>query len=136
MYFVSIFAERLKNLRDKKGQTQDEVGKAMGKSREAVSKYEIGEREPDLVAVASLAKYFNVSADYILGITDDSQVLIGSKRKPISPDIYAFEKYLTDANFIPYLKLAVKIKDNGLELSKIEKFVNALIKQVKKQKHP
>lgn len=133
---MSVFAERVKNLRDKKGHTQDEVGKAVGRSREAVSKYEIGEREPDLIAVASLAKYFNVSADYILGITDDSEMLIGNKRKPIIPEIYAFEKYLTDADFIPYLELAVKIKDNTLELDAIEKFVTNMIKKSRKQKHP
>lgn len=133
---MSIFAERLKDLRDKKGHTQDEVGRAVGKSREAVSKYEIGEREPDLVAVASLARHFNVSADYILGITDDSDILIGSKRKPLIPEMFAFEKYLTDVDFVPHLKLAVKIKDHDLELNKIEKFVNSLTKQAKKQKRP
>ncbi len=133
---MSVFAERLRNLRDKKGQTQDEVGKAVGKSRESVSKYEIGEREPDTISIASFAKHFNVSADYILGITDDSELPIGSKRKPFSPELYAFEKYLYDKNFIPYLQLAVKIKDYNLELEKIEKFVNTLIKQAKKQKRP
>lgn len=133
---MSIFAERIRDLRDKRGRTQDEVGKVVGKSREAVSKYEIGEREPDLTAVATLAKYFNVSADYMLGITDDSDVLIGSIRKPFSPGLFIFEKYLTDDDFIPHLKLAVKIKDNNVELSKVEKFINSLIKQYKKQNHP
>jgi Predicted transcriptional regulators len=128
---LSIFADRIRDLRDKKGYTQDEISRVVGKSREAVSKYEIGEREPDLTSVATLAKYFNVSADYMLGITDDSEVLIGSKRKPFSPSLYIYEKYLTDIRFLPHLKLAVKIKDNDVELSKVEKFVNSLIKQYK-----
>ncbi len=133
---MSVFAERIKDLRDKRGHTQEEVGRVVGKSREAVSKYEIGEREPDLTAVATLAKYFNVSADYILGITDDTKVFAGNKRKPYGPRLFIFEKYLTDDDFVPHLKLAVKIKDNNVELSKVERFVNHLIKQNKKQKHP
>ncbi|MDF2988565.1 MAG: transcriptional regulator, family [Eubacterium sp.] len=133
---MSVFAERIKDLRDKRGHTQEEVGRAVGKSREAVSKYEIGEREPDLTAVATLAKYFDVSADYILGITDDTGVLTGNKQRPYGLGPSILEKYLADDDFEPHLKLAVKIKENNIELSKVEKFVNDLIKQQKKQKHP
>lgn len=133
---MSIFADRIRYLRDKRGSTQDEISRVVGKSRESVSKYEIGEREPDLTSITALAKYFNVSADYMLGITDNSEVLIGSKRKPFSPDFYLYEKYLTDIGFLPHLRLAVKIQDNDIELSKVEKFVNSLIKQNRQQKHP
>lgn len=133
---MSAFAERLKDLRNRKGQTQDEVGKAVGKSREAVSKYEIGEREPDLNAVASLARYFNVSTDYMLGITDDSGLLNGRRRKPFNPALYAYEKYLEDEEFVPYLALAVKARDSRLALGELESLIQDLIKRGKKQKHP
>lgn len=125
---MTVFAERVKNLRSKRGKTQDEIGKALGKSREAVSKYEKGEREPDLDALASFARYFNVSTDYILGITDNSNILADRLEKYLSSGMYIFEKYLQDESFIPYLKLAAKIKDNNLELGKIEKFVDNLVK--------
>jgi hypothetical protein len=39
--------------------------------------------------------------------------------------------YLTDKGFLPHLRLAVKIRDYNLDLSKIEKFINSLIKQYK-----
>lgn len=133
---MSVFAERLKILRDNRGQTQDEVGKAVGKSREAVSKYEIGEREPDVIGIASLARHFNVSSDYMLGITDDSELLIGNKQSPFSPELYAFEKYLNNERFIPYLRLSVKAFDNSIELDKFNKIVTNIIKQSKKQSHP
>lgn len=133
---MSKFAERLKDLRDRKGHTQTEVGKALGKSREAVSKYEIGEREPDLEAVASLSRYFNVSADYILGISDEYSASVDSQRMSFIPEIYTYEKYLRDISFIPILNLAVKIKDHNLDLHKIENYINAMIKKLNPTKSP
>lgn len=133
---MSIFAERLKALRDNKGNTQNELGKHIGKSREAVSKYEIGEREPDLEAVASLSKYFNVSADYILGITDENNSTIREQDLPYNDETHTFEKYLCDNSFIPIFRLAIKIKDYDLDLKAIESYVNTLIKDKTEQKHP
>lgn len=129
---MSVFAERIRELRDTQGLTQDAIGKVIGKSREAISKYEVGEHEPDLIVVAALAKYFNVSADYIIGITDGLELVDGSRRKSGGP----YEKYLKDKEFIPHLKLAIKIKENNVDLSKVEKFVNNLIRQIKKQTNP
>lgn len=122
---MSVFAERLKDLRSRKGRTQDEVGKVVGKSREAVSKYEIGEREPDLSSVAALAKYFDVSTDYILGISDDNE-LINVNKLNIN-EFLTFEKYFIDSDFIPYIKLAIKIRENNVDLNNVESYVNDLI---------
>ncbi len=128
---MSVFAERIRELRDTQGLTQDAIGKVIGKSREAISKYEVGEHEPDLVVIAALAKYFDVTADYIIGITDDSE-LINGRRKSQGP----YEKYLKDKDFIPHLRLAIKIKENNVDIAKVEKFVNSLIRQIRKQTHP
>ena len=132
---MSVFAERLKNLRDTKGQTQGEVGKAVGKSRESVSKYEIGEREPDTAALASIAKHFNVSADYILGITDDYISLQGTNATPYCFEILSHDEYLRDEGFVPYFKLAVKMKDHALDMNEIDRLISPLIKTDRK-KHP
>ena len=132
---MSVFAERLKNLRDTKGQTQGEVGKAVGKSRESVSKYEIGEREPDTTALASIAKHFNVSADYILGITDDYTTLTRQNTDPYCFDILSHDEYLRDEEFVPYFKVAVKMKDNELDVNEVDPVIDRLIKTNRK-KHP
>ncbi len=66
---MSIFGRRLKDLRDKTGETQDNIGKILGKSGGAVSKYEVGEREPELSDIALLAKHFNTTTDYMLGLS-------------------------------------------------------------------
>lgn len=133
---MSVFAERLKNLRDTKGQTQGEVGKAVGKSRESVSKYEIGDREPDTTAIASIAKHFNVSADYILGITDDFTSLTGKNANSYCVEIIACDDYLRDEAFVPYFKLAVKMKDHNLEVKEVDSFISHMIKIREKKKHP
>lgn len=124
---MSVFAERLRNLRDATGQTQGEVGKAVGKSRESVSKYEIGDREPDTEAIAAIAMHFKVSADYILGITDDIVTLNSKGNKNYYVDIFRNEKYLKDENFVPYFNLATKMHDNTVEIKAADRMINRLI---------
>ena len=133
---MSVFAERLKNLRDVTGQTQGEVGRAMGKSRESVSKYEIGAREPDTSAIAAIAMHFDVSADYILGITDDIIPLNRKSERSYCLQIIRNDKYLKDETFVPYFDMATRLKDNDVEIIIADRLVNRLIKLGKKHKHP
>ena len=65
------FCERLKHLRSDKKITGKELADALGISREAVSKWEIGRNYPNQEILNSLATYFDVSTDYLLGRTDD-----------------------------------------------------------------
>ena len=62
--------ERLKELRLKRGLTQAEVAKHLKVDRTTLTKYETGEREPDLENLLTLASYFDVSVDYLLGKSD------------------------------------------------------------------
>ena len=57
---------RLKELRVEKGYTQRQVAIAIGCSVNNYSRYERGEREPDIYTLKALSKYFEVSIDYIL----------------------------------------------------------------------
>lgn len=61
---------RLKPLRLAAGQTQTEVARLLGVSREAYSMYETGKRQPGLEALDTLAAHFRVSVDYLIGRTD------------------------------------------------------------------
>mgnify|MGYP000618902744 CR=1 FL=1 len=67
---MSIFGIRLKELRDESGLTQADIGKLLGKSAAAISKYEIGDRQPTLEDIASLAKHFGTTSDYMLGVSN------------------------------------------------------------------
>lgn len=69
MFNVKKMGERIRKLRGKC--SQDECAKALGISRGALSFYENGERKPDADVIYMMAEHFNVSADYILGLTKE-----------------------------------------------------------------
>ncbi len=67
---VIKFQNRLKELRIAKGVSQKELGQAIGATYSAISYWETGINEPKISHVIALAKYFEVSADYLLGLED------------------------------------------------------------------
>ena len=67
---MNTFAERLKLLRTEKGLSQSQLAKETGLSQAAINYWEACERQPSAQAVITLAKYFNVSTDYLLGLED------------------------------------------------------------------
>ena len=56
----------LKKLRKKKNYTQQKVAMELAISREALSLYENGKRNPGISLLISMSKYFNVSIDYLI----------------------------------------------------------------------
>ena len=64
------FSERLKELRTEKGLSQRDLARATGISQNAIAFWENEKRVPNANAVITLAKYFNVSTDYLLGLED------------------------------------------------------------------
>lgn len=68
-----IFGERLKQLRTKRSMTQEELGLIFNPplSQSTLGTYERGLRQPSLENLVILSRYFNVSTDYLLGITDE-----------------------------------------------------------------
>lgn len=68
--------KRVKELRIENEMTQTEVAKIIGMSQRGYSKYETGESDLPTKALISLAKLYNVSVDYILGITNIKYIII------------------------------------------------------------
>lgn len=64
------FNIRLKQLRQKHKLTQSELADILGLKPTAVSNYESRRNEPSFDKLISLSKYFDVSCDYLLGISD------------------------------------------------------------------
>lgn len=60
---------KLEELRTAKGMTRKEVASYLEIDQSTYGKYELGKREPDFGTVVKLARYFNVSTDYLLGKT-------------------------------------------------------------------
>ena len=67
---METFAKRLKELRDEKGLTQQEIGKLVNMSKMAVSHWEKGHSEPSIAQLICLSNYFEVTVDYLVGKTD------------------------------------------------------------------
>ena len=61
---------RIKELRKQKKISQEKLAKELNVHQTAVSQWEQGRTTPDSQLLPNIAKYFNVSTDYILGITD------------------------------------------------------------------
>lgn len=64
------FATRLTHLRKDMGLTQAELAKKTGISRSVLASYEATGKTPTLERMILLAKFFNVSLDYLVGISD------------------------------------------------------------------
>ena len=65
-----MIGERLKQLRIKKGLKQQELADMFGLSSGTISFYESEQRKPDIDFIVAIAKYFYVSTDYLLGLTN------------------------------------------------------------------
>lgn len=66
---MTITAKRLRELREKKQVSQDDVSKFLGVERTTYTSYESGRSRPVRV-LNKLAEYYNVSIDYLLGLAD------------------------------------------------------------------
>ena len=67
---MNTVSARLIALRKERQMTQSDLAKAIHKTRSTVSGYETEGKEPDYEMLCSLAEYFGVSTDYLLGIDD------------------------------------------------------------------
>ena len=71
---MSIFSERLRDLRLEHGMTQEEVGKIIGVKRYSIYGYEKGNNYTEVPGLITLADYFGVSIDYLVGRTDNPEI--------------------------------------------------------------
>lgn len=62
---------RLKELRKSKGMSQATLAVELDTTQNNISQYETGIRMPSIAVLISLADYFGVSVDYLLGLTDN-----------------------------------------------------------------
>lgn len=148
-----MIAKRLTELRHDKGLTQQEVAVGIGVSRTTYAHYEIGRREPDIGTLTTIAKFFEVSTDYLLGLTDLRKPYTLEENSPVYAQVL---NALTDANkegFTPddirevnpeiaslmqdnsIIRAKAKmdlIEQNGLSLKTLQKLVS-LVDQIKKE---
>ena len=68
--------ERLRDLREDHDLTQTDIAKLLGTTRQQVSKWETGTQMMGVDKYIRLAVYYNVSLDYLLGLTNTPRKLV------------------------------------------------------------
>lgn len=69
------YYERLKDMREDHDLTQNDIAELLKTTRQQVSKWENGTQMMGVDKYVVLAKYYNISADYLLGLTDTPRKL-------------------------------------------------------------
>lgn len=86
-------ADRLKVVREDRNKTKEQVANYLEIQLRAYQRYETGERVPDLEKLKSLAKYFNCTLDYLVGMD------IPQDKKYIDRDLVLNQSEIMDLGY-------------------------------------
>lgn len=111
------FAKNLKQLREKRELTQEELARELGISKSTISMYENGNREPDFEMQEAIADYFNVGLDYLMGrvnyrsfYSHPDILPIKTKKIPIIGGVACGEPIYQEEDFECYIEADTDIK--------------------------
>ncbi len=119
------FKERLRFLRKEKHHTQKKLGEILNYGYTAISNYESGRNEPSISDIKKIAKFFDVSVDYLLCVNDirnpylqeessesfmEFKNLFSNLTDEGKEELLLYMKYLTVKNDV-YLKVAEEKED-------------------------
>jgi transcriptional regulator with XRE-family HTH domain len=72
--YAEVFHSRLKMARESMGATQEEIANVLKISRPTYTNYEAGRSEPNIETIALLARMYEVSVDWLFGLTAESHI--------------------------------------------------------------
>ena len=98
-----MIGERLKMLRKKKGLSQKDVGDMLGLKIATISLYECNKAEMSDENKIMIAKYYNVSLDYLLGIIDDEICCYNENKFLKYPDDITDDEIVLINEFIDFI---------------------------------
>ena len=64
------YRERIKSAREDRDMTQEQVGRILNKSQQGYNHIEMGRAELKIEDLIRLCRYYNLSADYLIGLID------------------------------------------------------------------
>ena len=67
--YAEVFPSRLKQARKDYGLTQVEISDLLNINKSTIAKYELGQREPDIETLAKISLLFDISLDWLCGVT-------------------------------------------------------------------
>ena len=127
--------ERIKQLRKEKGLTQSQLADELGVTDKAVSKWEVGEANPDISLLVKIAEVFNVTVDYLLtgkveeglsldDMDKDKRAVLLAKKDNASD----FEKYKhVDVRILFSEKVLRDLHCSNLDIHKASDVRNAIV---------
>lgn len=77
---MASYTKRIRDLREDKDYSQESIARVLHTSQGYYSKYELGKRALPIEHLITLCKLYDVSADYILGFTDECKPLPKPKK--------------------------------------------------------
>lgn len=92
------FSNRLRHLRQKYKLTQGELAAVIGLKPTAISNYESKRNEPSFEKLTSLCDYFNVSCDFMLGLSDNALRIGSDDLDDDTADFFLLYKRLNKVN--------------------------------------
>ena len=93
-----MIAERIKFLRENKKLTQTELSKKLGITRASVNAWELGISVPSTQYLVELARIFEVSTDYLLGIKSTASINTSGLTEADIQVIYSIIEHLRKKN--------------------------------------
>lgn len=93
---MNKLSERIRNLRQEKGYSQQALADALGTSKSSINMYERGEREPGVPMLIQMSNFFRVDLDYLVGNSDErGLVSIAKPLEDLPEDVAALNVLLS-----------------------------------------
>jgi len=134
-----FIGRRLKQLRENRGESQEDLARVLGYSRVSISRYESGERPISLKTLQKIADHYGVSINYFLG-RESNQDQIAAEVRKAREELERTRKRLEEV--VPYVGEWVWLPLIGtvpgrypewLEEHEAEEFYPCSVEQIKKR---
>lgn len=96
---VEKFSYRLNVLLDENNMSQTQLARKIGTSNVTICRYLTCDRTPRLDVLTRIAAVFNVSVDYLLGITNDKNIQISTENSDLNMNLLIRDLFSLDPNY-------------------------------------
>lgn len=117
--------ERIAAARRAAGMSQEQLGEALGVSRQAVSKWESGQTKPDLDTVSKMCELFHLSADYLLLGKEDVKPDSSAGQAQAQAPSGGYSLILIDTNPSPWETRRI-LRSSGMSEEDVDRMVPLL----------
>lgn len=123
--------ERLIEVRKSAGLNQTEFSKRLGLSKQTISNYETGARQPGLDVILNIADIFNISTDYLLGRSDIKNIDKKSLEEILSQKIETSNESIRQIMplFNQFLNI-LKLSNSNNTIKELESFIEWLYNHI------